>query len=161
MVASSYAHNIWRYEQPIPPTFLARGDAGIEEFFNLMNASLVVAHEPFWIDYFRTRNERYIKVYEGDKFWVFSRLGYTPSYVLSGVADDVTFTSRSVSLLPKSPSLVLKFKYFPFLTSSGCRVSPHKVSDELQLIELSECPVGQRISIRSVSPLDRLRGGVN
>jgi len=161
MVASSYAHNIWRYEQPVPPSFLTRGDPGIEEFFNLVNASIVVAHEPSWIDYFRTRQDRYAKLYEGEKFWVFSRIGYTPSYMHLGAAEDVTFTSRSVSLSPKTSSLVLKFKYFPFLTTSGCRVSPHKVSEELQLIELSECTVGQKISIESVSPLTRIRGGIS
>jgi hypothetical protein len=58
LIASSYAHNIWRYEQPIPASFLEQGDPGIARFFDLMNVTVVMAHEPQWRRYFSERPER-------------------------------------------------------------------------------------------------------
>lgn len=156
MVASSYAHNIWKYEQPIPQQFLTRGDIGIGEYFDLMNATLVVAHEPTWVEYFSQRPTEYKKIFADGRFTVFRRLMYTPSYTRSGSASDFIQTSSSVSFIPQTASLVIKFRYFPFLESSACSIKPLEISKELQLIELSGCPVGQRVTIQSISPMRRL-----
>lgn len=156
MVASSYAHNIWRYEQPIPQSFLDRGDEGITDYMNLINASIVVAHEPTWIERFRSQPAKYEKLWRGDTFHIFKRIGYTPSYSLNGEVTNLSFNSNSVTLTPLSERVILKFKHFPFLTSSGCKITPYKVETGLELIELSACVPGQEITLKSVSPLTRL-----
>ena len=156
LVASSYAHNIWRYEQPIPASFLEQGDAGISRFFDLMNTTMVLAHEADWRTYLLNRPQLYGLKERHKDFMVFERLGYTPSYVLEGEARDLSQSSNSVILTPLSQRVVVKFKYFPFLKTSGCKISPYPVAPELTLIELSECRVGESTRIESVSPLKRL-----
>jgi hypothetical protein len=157
MIASSYAHNIWKYEQPIPPTYLERGDAGIQEYLDLMNASLVLAHEPAWIEYFRARPNDYLKIKEHGDFWIFKRQGFTPSYTVAGDLSDFMSTTNSISFVPRSDSLTLKFKYLPLITATGCTITPFAAASDLTLISLSGCPVGQRVELRSMSPLQRLR----
>jgi hypothetical protein len=156
MVASSYAHNIWKYEQPIPQSYLQRGDEGIREFLDLMNASLVVAHEPLWIEYLRSRPAEYSTIWRGNDFIIFKRLLFSPSYALSGEIEKLTFTSRSVTFTPKTEQVVLKFKHFPFLKATGCTLQGFNKSPELKLIELSHCTPGQPVTLHSVSPLSRL-----
>jgi len=156
MVASSYAHNIWRYEQPIPKTLLDQGDAGIREYLNLQNATLVLAHEPGWAEYFRSRPSEYQKIRQEGEFFVFSRVGYSSSYTLEGEIRDLSTTSSSISLTPNTADVVLKFKYFPFLKSSVCSLEPYPVSGGLVFIRLSGCPLNQPVTIKSVSPLHRL-----
>lgn len=156
MVASSYAHNIWKYEQPIPQAFMEKGDAGIREYLDLMNASLVIAHEPVWIDYLRSRPTEYQLLMEGPPFFAFKRLQHTPSFALSGDIADLSHTTNSLSFVANSESLVLKFKYFPFLQSSHCDIQPRQVSKDIYFIELTNCPRGERVTISSVSPIKRL-----
>jgi hypothetical protein len=156
MVASSYAHNIWRYEQPIPKPLLDQGDAGIREYLNLQNATLVLAHEPGWVEYFRSRPSEYQKIRQEGEFAVFSRIGYTSSYTIEGEIRDLITTSSSISLTPNTEHVVLKFKYFPFLKSSACSLEPYPVAGGLVFIRLSRCSLNQPITIKSVSPLQRL-----
>ena len=135
---------------------MEQGDPGIERFFDLMNVTVVMAHEPQWRKYLSERPQRYaLKEHQKD-FMIFERLGYTPSYVLEGEARDLTQSSNSVTLTPLSQRVVLKFKYFPFLTASGCKVSPVQVAPELQFVELSGCRIGESTRVESVSPLKRL-----
>lgn len=156
LIASSYAHNIWKYEQPIPASFLQQGDAGITRYFDLMNVTVVMAHEPEWRRYFMERPTLYAERSREKDFMVFERIGVTPSYVLEGDAKDVTQTHHSASLTPLSQRVVLKFKHFPFLRSSGCKLSAYPVAPELSLVELSECRIGEPITIESISPMQRL-----
>lgn len=158
MVASSYAHNIWRYEQPIPKSLLDKGESGIRDYLNLQNATLVVAHEPTWIEHFRSRPNEYQKLRQDGDFVVFSRVGYTPSYTLEGEVRDLTTTSSSISFVPTTESVTLKFKYFPFLTSSSCSIEPYNAADGVVLMRLSGCARNQPVTIKSVSPLQRLLG---
>jgi hypothetical protein len=157
MIASSYAHNIWKYEQPIPPSYMKRGDDGIREYLDLMNATLVIAHEPTWIEYFKARSADYTKLAEHGDFWVFKRIGYSPSYTVSGDISDFSFDSNSISFTPRSESLVLKFKHLPFLTASNCTMTSYDAASDLALIKLSNCRVGQTVTLRSISPLERLQ----
>ncbi len=158
MVASSYAHNIWKYQQPIPESLLARGDSGVREFFDLMNASLVTAHEPPWIEYFKTRPSEYEQIWRGSDFFVFKRVNYTPTYTVRGELDNLTFTSNSISFTPNTDSLVLKFRHFPFIESSSCKLQAAPSIVGFNLISLSECAPGTRVTIQSVSPARRLFG---
>lgn len=156
LIASSYAHNIWRYEQPIPASFMEQGDVGIARYFDLMNVTLVMAHEPQWRTYFLDRPQQYtIKEHHTD-FMIFERLGYTPSYVVEGSARDLSQNSHSVTVTPLTERLVLKFRYFPFLTATNCKVSSFQAAPELSLVEISECRLGEPVRIESISPLRRL-----
>jgi hypothetical protein len=156
LIASSYAHNIWRYEQPIPASFMEQGDTGIARYFDLMNVTVVMAHEPQWRKYFSERPQQYALKQHHKDFMIFERLGYTPSYVLEGQARDLSQNSNSVTLTPLTDRIVIKFKYFPFLTASGCKVSSFRVAPELSLVEISECRIGEPVRVASISPLTRL-----
>lgn len=156
MIASSYAHNIWKYEQPIPQKVLDRGDAGIREFLDLSNATLVVAHEPTWIEYFRKRPAEYAQVWRGERFFLFKRLNYSPTYALDGALESFSSTSHSISLTPKTETLTLKFKFFPFLTSTGCSLRSVPTDVGLEFIQLVGCTPGTPVTISSVSPITRL-----
>ena len=156
LIASSYAHNIWRYEQPIPASFLEQGDPGIARFFDLMNVTVVMAHEPQWRRYFSERPQQYILKEHRKDFMIFERLGYTSSYVLEGEVRELSQNSNSVTLTPLTDRVVIKFKYAPFVMASGCTVSPFQVAPDLTLLELSRCPIGAPVRLQSISPLKRL-----
>jgi hypothetical protein len=156
MVATSYAHNIWKYEQPFPQSYLQRGDEGIKEYLDLMNASLVVAHEPSWIEYLQSRPNEYSQLWRDNHFLLFKRLLFTPSYALEGDINDLSFTSNSITFTPQTESVVLKFKYFPFVKASACSLQRFTRHADLELIQLTHCQPGVPVTIQSVSPLARL-----
>lgn len=155
MVATSYAHNIWRYEQPFPQSYLDRGETGIQEYLDLMNSTVVAAHEPLWIDYFRARPHEYAQVWRGGHFLLFRRLNYQPTPTLLGSVASLHSSSNSITLIPTSESLVLKYRYFPFLSASGCTLSPFSHPSGVELIQLSQCSPGTPVTLKSVSPLRR------
>jgi hypothetical protein len=156
LIASSYAHNIWKYEQPIPESFIRQKDEGISRFFDLMNVTVVMAHEPEWRTYLLERPHLYAEKERHKDFIIFERVGYSSSYVLEGSARDFAQNSNSATLTPLSERVVLKFKYFPFLTSSECTVAPYAAAPDLSLVELTQCPIGKPVTLRSVSPIQRL-----
>jgi hypothetical protein len=163
LVASSYAHNIWKYEQPIPKSYLSRNEQGIREFFDHMNVTLVLAHEPEHRRGLASRPDLYAELWRGGRFVLFERLGYTPSYILEGKVVSLTQNHNSVTLIPESARAILKFRYFPFLTTdvAGCSIRPYPVAPELDFIELSDCPLGEKVTIRSIGPKERLLGGTH
>ncbi len=161
MIASSYAHNIWRYEQPIPEHLLAKGDEGITKFLDLMNVTVVTAHEPTWIDYFKSRPGEYQQIWRGEVFFAFKRVKYSPSYTTRGELVDLDFNSHSISFIPKTSELTIKFRYFPFIKADRCVVNAAPSEAGFNIISLSQCPVDSRVTIQSVSPLQRLLGGPN
>lgn len=156
LIASSYAHNIWRYEQPIPKSFLEREDEGIRQFFDLMNVTMVTAHEPKWRKYFTERGSEYKEIGRHEGFILYSRLNAKPSYVIQGAATNLEQTTNSVRLVPQTERLVLSFKHYPFVRSSQCVVTPFIASPELTLMELSGCRVGEPVILESINPLERL-----
>jgi len=160
LVASSYAHNIWKYEQPIPKSYLIRNESGIRDFFDHMNATLILAHEPEPRQRLASQPDLYAERWRGGRFVLFERLTYDPSYVLTGEVSSLSQNHNSVTVVPESESVVLKFRYFPFLTTDTetCSVHPYRVAPELELLELRGCPLKQKVTIRSVSPLQRLMG---
>jgi hypothetical protein len=155
LIASSYAHNVWRYTQPIPPSFIARKDDGIRDYLDTMNVTTVLAHEPLWLKYFRSRPSEYEEIARVGAFVLFKRLAILPSYTMEGNISDLTHTSNSVSFVTNSEDVVLKFNYFPFLTSSHCAVSRVEIAPEIQFVRLSQCPIGERVTLSSVSPVKR------
>jgi hypothetical protein len=156
LVASSYAHNIWQYQQVVPASFMKRGPVGIEEYLDLMNATLVFAHEPFWREYFSQRPERYESIWRGGRFSAYRRSASAPSYFLQGSGEIIRQAWDGVVLRLTSPSAVLKFSYFPFLRAGKCSIAPEKVAPELTFIRLENCPVGEPIVIDSVPLMARL-----
>jgi len=156
LIASSYAHNIWKYQQPIPESFLQQREEGIPRFFDLMNVTVVMAHEPDWRTYFLERPHLYAERERHKDFIIFERTGYKPTYVLEGSAQDLSQDSNSVTLTPLSERVVLKLKHFPFIESSRCTVTPYNVTPDLSLVELSGCPIGEPVTLKSVTPARRL-----
>ncbi len=163
LVASSYAHNIWRYEQPVPKSYLSLGEQGIQDFFDDMNVTLVLAHEPEHRRELASRPSRYTELWRGGRFVLFERLGYKASYVLEGQTSSLIQDHNSVSLTPESTRVVLKFRYFPFLTTDipECSIRPYPAAPELDLIELTGCPLGKQVTIQSITPKERLFGGAH
>lgn len=159
LVASTHVHNIWTYTQIIPKNFLESGEPGIERYFDLMNATVIIAHEPFWRDYFTLRPEKYGLVAQVEKFKLFKRIGYESNYFLNGKGEILKQTNNSVTLRPGTDSVVLKFNYFPFLESSACELSSANVVNELYFVKLDKCPVGKEVVIKSVSPVGRFFAG--
>jgi hypothetical protein len=156
LIASSYAHNIWKYEQIIPKSFLEREIEGILDYFTRMNTSLVFAHEPYWRTFLDSHPQYFSEVWRGEGFVAYQRLGFTPHIAIEGSADAVSTTDHSVTLTPLTKRLVLSYRYFPFITSDDCKVAPAQVAPDLTLLALDDCPVGKEVTLRSVSPIERL-----
>lgn len=156
LIASSYAHNIWAYKQPIPKSFLAREDTGIREYLDTMNITTVIAHEPYWRKYLQARPDEYSEVARAGSFIVFKRLLTAPSYTLQGTATNLQHFSNKITFTADTTNVVLKFNYFPFLRSSQCSLTPYTVAPEVTFIKLSGCTVGQTVTVDSVPPIERL-----
>ena len=148
MVASSPFHNLWWYTELVPQEFLERGESGVEEYFELINASSVIVHDPRWRTYFSARPQIYTLKWRYLNFSLFTRKRLQPSYIREGIGEIKAQDSRSVTLVANSPRIVLKFNYFDFLRSSSCSLHPFAVAGtRITLIELRDCPVGQLVTI--------------
>lgn len=156
MVASSHVHDKWWYQQVIPVEFMKRGDAGIYDFLDLYNVSAVVAHEPKWKDYFRSRPQDFELAWQGKTFSVFRRLHFVSKFFAEGSGRILGVETNQVRFSLETPSAIMKFHYFPFLKVEGCRISPYDITDEIQFIRLDGCPTGTALTLRSVGPLTRL-----
>ncbi|MBN8548626.1 MAG: hypothetical protein J0M12_04850 [Deltaproteobacteria bacterium] len=159
LVASSPFHDQWRYKEIFPTTVTDAGDSGIDSFLDLMNATLVFAHEERWQEYFASRPQEFERVGKDDHFWAFRRKNYRSDYFLKGVGEIIEQNSNSVRLTTTTPDAVIKFSYFNFLTSTNCELSPFEAAAGLKLIQLSHCRVGEEILIHALSPLERVRRG--
>ena len=157
LVACSPVHNQWRYKQLVPASYFDRGKDGIEEYFNIINASAVFAHEEFWKNYFTSHPEIYSLVWKGGKFSLFERKNDN-NYFYEGSGEVVKQSTNSVVLKLTSPSAVIKFNYFPFLTSSACDLSLRRLSEEIGLVALDNCPLNTEITIRSIPLWKRMVG---
>lgn len=155
IVASSPFHNIWSYQQVVPLSFLGQDEAGIERYFDLMNVSLVFAHDPKWRQWFEERPLRYKKVLQGPPFMAYSRKQEGSSYFVEGKGSILAQRTNSVTVLPETPDGVISFNWFPFLMSDSCSLSPHRISDELTFIKFSGCQPERPFTISSVSPVRR------
>lgn len=157
LMATSYMHDLWHYKEMIPARYVERGAEGIEEYLDLYNVTAVISHKSSWEDYFR-KSASYEFVGKVGKFSLFKRTTSNQSYFYRGSGEIVSQDTHGVRLRLNSSQAVLKFSYLPFLTSTGCILQPHVVDSEIKLIELSNCPPGQEIEIKSGNPVIRLRG---
>lgn len=155
LIASSPVHNLWRYRQVFPESFIAREDQGIRDYLDLYNVSCVFAHERSWREYFKARPDEYLLLGSFGRFAMFKRLGFINNYFSEGQGEVLKQSDNALELRALSSDLVLKFNYYPFLESSACELSAVSASPEVNLIKLSGCPIGQVVTIRASSPWKR------
>ena len=156
LMALSPFHNLWRYRQIFPESFVARmNSGGIEEYLNLYNVTAVISHEKMWREYFQARPQEYTQVWQEDKFTLFTRKNYHSSYLLKGDVDSITATTKTIVVTPSSSELVLKYNYLPFLKSSSCELSGEVIAPDVTFIKLSGCTPHIPVTIESVSPILR------
>lgn len=155
LVASSPVHNLWWYTDIIPERVRKEGAQAIEEYLDLLNVSAVFAHEKKWRDYFR-KSPQYSRVTNIDDFVLYQRLGKESGYFIQGTGRILQQDLSLVRLSLETPDAIIKFRYFPFLQASGCKIKPYSVVEEIPFVHLSDCPIDQEIILRSVSPLSRL-----
>jgi len=84
LVASSPYHTVWRYTELVPDYFLNSGAEGLERYLNLLNATLVVAHEANWKTRFESEPHKYEKVWSGGRFTMYKRLIFSSNYFEEG-----------------------------------------------------------------------------
>ncbi len=157
IVASSHVHDKWQYTNVVPESFSKRGDSGIEEFLDLMNASAIVAHEKNWIKFFHDRPEKYQERWHQDRFFIFERKQLSASFFIQGTGTISEVRSNGIRLSVQSPEAVLKYRFYPFLRSSACQISSHQVN-ELSFIKLSGCPINTPIDVTAKTAWYRVGG---
>lgn len=156
IIASSPVHNLWWYTDVIPEDFRDKSVQGIEEYLDLMNVSLVVAHEKNWRHLFRLSPWQYQELETVGKFTFFSRKTYPNSYILQGEGTLLEQNSNQIKFDLRSTAAVLRFNHFPFLKVTGCeKIQPFKVGANINFIELKDCTPGE-VTIRSVPVYKRV-----
>lgn len=156
LLASSYAHDKWFYQQIFPADFIKRGDEGIREYLDLYNATAVVAHERPWREYFTSHPAEYELLWHGGVFNIFRRKDYTSNYFLEGSGSIISQSSNGVTLNLDTPDAVVKFNYFPFLKAEGCTVSAYEASGGIRLVKLGSCPVHTPIRLEAKPGITRI-----
>ena len=130
--ASDYYHRVWSTVDPIPRSYRARGEEGIEEFLNLVNVSAVVTFKREWADYCLAR-PWYHEVFREGRFRLFKRERETGGYFLQGEGE-VKTVKGGIEITPRTKEIVIKYRYFPRLKVqnkvSGVELFPVKVFDE-------------------------------
>jgi hypothetical protein len=157
IMASSPVHNLWWYTDVIPEEYRKKGPSGIEEYLDLYNVSLVIAHERVWKNYFRNSSFRYEEVEIIGSFVLFKRTGSPNSYFLEGKGNILSQKGNGIDLILESESAILRFNYYPFLEAPSCKkISSHTVSDTVHFINVESCKTHVPITIKSTSPLRRV-----
>jgi|GEM_PF-598698 len=129
--ACDFYHTKWSSVDPIPNDYLARGQEGIEEFLDLVNATSVIAHSRPWRDYFE-KTPGYKEVFQEDRFNLYTRKGAQAGYVMEGRAL-IKELPDGIEVFPQSERVVLKYKHHPRLTLSPSiagTIKPRFVFDE-------------------------------
>jgi hypothetical protein len=156
LVASSYQHDRWKYTELIPEEFLKKGKEGLAQYLQVMNGSLLVVHEPNWKKWFRAHARGYAEVAKVGRFVLFKPNHIEPSYIFEGEGELISQDGSSIRVRPLSEKLTIKFNYLPLLETSGCSISPAKVSKSVTLISLQDCKVGDVVTISMKAPTARL-----
>ncbi|MCB9029946.1 MAG: hypothetical protein H6619_02765 [Deltaproteobacteria bacterium] len=156
LYACDFAHKHWWYTDVIPDSYRTRGDAGIDEYLNLANATSVIAHEKPWREYLESRPDAFEKVWSYENFALFKRKNYQGNYFMEGAGEIINQTNNAITLKVAQDSAIIKFTYFPFLTSDNCKLEPYKVNRGTTYIKLSACTPNRSFKIHSVSTVDRL-----
>ncbi|NMC61956.1 MAG: hypothetical protein GYA55_02180 [SAR324 cluster bacterium] len=167
LIASTPFHSVWWYTDIIPNSYRKRGSEGIEEFFDLKNATSVVSREKKWKNYFERYPDKYKLVFSENGFRLYRRRSQG-SYFFEGAGEILEQRSNGIKLRVDSESVVLKFNFLPFLRSDNCRILPEVVrgtessqdltvrEEEIRLIRLESCVPGSIVNISAKSPFGRL-----
>lgn len=158
IVASTPFHNLWWYTELIPPSISKQGTQSIEDYFDLLNASSVVANEGKWINYFDINRDKYELAAQIDQFSIYKRLNHNPTYFLKGNGEILEQNNNKIVFSLQQPDAVLKFSYFPFLQVQGCKVSGEPVAGGKVFIRLSDCPTEEKLVLKARSGFARLTG---
>ncbi len=156
IVASVPTHSVWWHAELMPSYFIEKDSKGREEYFDLMNATSIIAHEPSWISYFESEPLLYKRVWSKGTFVIYKRLKASNSFFLKGSGQILLQDTKELSLIPDTSSLVLKFNYLPFLQTSSCNISNHPLPGDLFFIELSNCIPGQKVTIKMLPAWQRV-----
>ena len=156
LIASSPFHSVWWYTDAVPYSYRIRGPVGVEEYLNLMNVTVTVAHETHWKRFFASQVEKYKSIWKSGRFEMFSRKVEQPSFFLEGAGEVLEQGTGGVRLKMETADAVLRFNYFSFLKADGCLVEPYRDRAEVTLVRLRGCAPGSIVTIESVSPLSRL-----
>lgn len=149
IVASSPFHDQWTYKELFPKKVVDEGDSAIEALLDSYNATVVVAHEERWVEYFRSRRAKYQVLGEPLPFTVFKRLQYVPTYFSKGSGQILQQTYSAVIVQLETTDADLKFSYFPFLRSSHCSIEGVENETSKPFIRLRNCPLNTPIRIES------------
>lgn len=157
LMASSYVHRYWEYTEIVPVKFLAqKRTGGIERYFDLYNVGALIAHEPKWREYLSNRPQLYTRVWSKGRFSMYARNEFRSSFFLTGQGRVIKETSNSVTLELNETPAIIKYRHFPFVTSSACSLSGSPVEDGTSFIKLEGCPAGSRVTISSLPPHTRI-----
>ncbi len=153
IIASTPFHNVWKYTQVFPKEFMKYDK--IKDYLSLMNVELVIAHEKFWRDYF-LKDQDFIEIFKYDNYKIFKYKKFIDSYVITGKVKNLKVSENKISFTPLTNSVVLKFNFFPFLTTNNCKITKEQVSDSLNFIKLSNCKIEEYTTIKSKNALLRI-----
>lgn len=132
LYASHYYHRYWNHVDPIPRAYLDRGEAGIEEFLDLVNATAVVSFKREWSRYFRGRRW-YREVFQQGRFRLFVRERDAGGWVLKG-RGSVSRVPLGIRIAAEEREVVVKYRYFPELRvrpgGAEAEIFPYFVFDE-------------------------------
>lgn len=156
LVASSQAHDIWWYKQVFPEEYLARKDAGIEEYLDLMNAVVVTAHEKKWRDYFAKRPDKYQLTHTVGAFQFYRRLNFKNNYFLTGQGEILEQKNSILRIRIDESPAIIKFKHYDFLESTACDIKPEIISESVHFIRIENCPAGTELNIKAKAAWKRL-----
>lgn len=157
LVANYPFHQVWRYSEAVPPYYQEKGLAGVEDYFDLMNADLLVVREPRWIQFMNDNREYYRLRGRERNFLFYSRRKADKNWFLEGTGEIIEKTSSGLKLQLKSDSAVIKFNYFPFLEAKGCSLEPRELPGNLTFIRIYGCTPGQKtVEIKSVPVYKRI-----
>lgn len=157
IMASSPVHNLWWYTDIIPEFYRKKGPAGIEEYLDIYNVSMTIAHERVWKAYFRESSFKYKEVGTVGRFVVFQRLSSPDTYFYKGSGSLIEQNAKHIVVNDLSIDAVLRFNYFPFLEVDNCKsIEPYKVSESITFISLHSCETNRKITIKSAPWYKRL-----
>lgn len=117
MYASHYYHKYWTAVDPIPTSYRKRGEQGIEEFLDLINASSIITHSHEWAKYCSTKS-RYLQLFQVGRFRFFKRSSEKLGYFIEGLGE-IEKAQEGIFVKPYSEEVVIKFRFLPKLKVFG------------------------------------------
>lgn len=131
LYAHYYYHSRWETIDPVPRSYRARGETGIEEFLDLLNVTSVITFKKEWVQYC-AKNPRYREVAQFDRFRIFTRTSEVNGFFLEGDGE-VRELRDGIEVTAHSTTATLRYRYLPKLrpsTPQTVTISPVKVFDE-------------------------------